>query len=241
MPPRADTRSRMPWRPVPSRCADGSNPTPSSWTANRRSSCRGQPDLHVARVRVLRDVPQRLEAAEVDGGLRLRGEAGHVPPGRLDGHRDRGLPVLVSPSAATEPLVRQERRIDASGQVAQVLERRSPSPLCRSVSSSAALTPVAVDQLFGQTQLDAESATSCCWAPSWSVPLRASGAPRPGRRPAVAAGRPSSSQPAVRCSGPGPPGTASPWTRGVELRAVDIGSLAGFRDRERARGARPDA
>ena len=93
MPPSAAIRSVMPCTPVPMRAVAGSKPLPSSSTVNVRllaDPAQGHPGA--GRLRVLRDVLQRLTNGEVHGGLGLLG----VPSGpvRLDGDGERRLPGL---------------------------------------------------------------------------------------------------------------------------------------------------
>ncbi len=79
-----------------------------------------QVDPHGLRVRVLRDVLQRLEAREVDGGLRILREAPDPVGDDLDRH---GRLARLRLERGEQALVRQERRVDAARQVPQILER----------------------------------------------------------------------------------------------------------------------
>ena len=111
----------MPWRPVPRPAAAGSNPRPSSTTSNVSSTVGlREPDLARRRVRVLRDVVQGLEAAEVDGGLDVL----PVPTDavRLHGDGHGGLP-RVGFQRGRQALVGEQRRVDASCEVPEVPER----------------------------------------------------------------------------------------------------------------------
>ena len=85
-------------------------------------AARGDPELDARRAgtRVLGGVLQRLKTAEIDGGLGLL----RKPPdpfGR-DGHRHRGLACLRA-QGGDQPGVGEKRRVDASGEVAEVLKR----------------------------------------------------------------------------------------------------------------------
>ena len=92
-PPSAASRSAIPWSPEPRSAAAGSKPLPSSTTSNVSDpfDCASR-DGRRGRLRVLRDVLQRLQAGEVHGRLRLL----RVPadPVGFDLHGDRGLPRL---------------------------------------------------------------------------------------------------------------------------------------------------
>ena len=79
----------------------------------------GESDRRFARARVLGDVLQRLEAAEVDRGLDLLWVARDAVG--LQGDRDRRLPGLRL-ERGRKTLVGEQRRVDAASEVAQVLE-----------------------------------------------------------------------------------------------------------------------
>ena len=73
-----------------------------------------------ARIGVLRHVLQSLEHAEVDGRLHVAVEPTH----ERGVHRDRDrIPSCLRPDRCLQPFVRQERRIDPSCQIAEILER----------------------------------------------------------------------------------------------------------------------
>ena len=77
-------------------------------------------DPNLARLGILRRVLQRLEAGEVDGRL----DVGPEPRDPVGAHRDghRRLPRLCL-ERRPEPLVRQQRWVDAPCEVTKVLER----------------------------------------------------------------------------------------------------------------------
>jgi hypothetical protein len=79
-----------------------------------------QRDARRGGARVLGGILQRLEAAEVDGCLGLLRE----PPDRVgrNGHRHRGLARLRG-QGGDQSGVREQRRVDAAGEVAEVLKR----------------------------------------------------------------------------------------------------------------------
>ena len=81
---------------------------------------RGQVDTDAGRGRVLRDVLQCFEAAEVHGRLDVLAE----PPDTVgvDHDRNRRLAKL-RPQEWDQPAVRQQRRVNPPGQVAEVAER----------------------------------------------------------------------------------------------------------------------
>jgi hypothetical protein len=80
-PSSAPSRSAIPCSPVPYPVRDGSKPLPSSRTSKRRRpSFRGEPDLRVRGVRVLRDVLERLEDREVHGRFPLPAGSDPRPP-----------------------------------------------------------------------------------------------------------------------------------------------------------------
>ena len=70
--------------------------------------------------RVLRDVLERLEAAVVDGGLTILGESPDVR--EIDGERHGGSPRDLA-KGRREPLVGEQRRIDAVCGRAELVER----------------------------------------------------------------------------------------------------------------------
>ena len=121
VPPSAARRSVMFCRPAPSEVVSRSNPRPSSATENNEVAVLlPQPNGHIGCLRVLRGVLQRLEHAEVDGGLELlRVTADSVG---LDPHRHRCLPRLRL-HGGREALVGKERRVDPAREVPQGLER----------------------------------------------------------------------------------------------------------------------
>ena len=111
-------------------------------------------DRHGRRGRrgVFRDVLHRLEAREIDGRfdiLRIPGDRVGV-----DLDRQTRLPRLRL-ERRDEALVRQERRIDAPGQVAEVLQRRVRLAL-ELADDLARLLRVSFDQAVGELELDGE-------------------------------------------------------------------------------------
>src|SRR2546423_570888 len=103
-------------------------------------------------VRVLRDVVERLEAAEVDGRLHLLGVS--TDAFGLDRRRDGRLTGL-SLERRGETLVGEERRVDAASEVAQILERGAGRGL-QPREQLAFLPLVAADELLGETELHRE-------------------------------------------------------------------------------------
>ena len=133
-PPSAASRSAIPWSPEPRSAASGSKPFPSSTTSNVSDPFDwASRTVAVRRVRVLRDVLQRLQAGEVHGGLRLCGVA--TDPVRFDLHGDRGLPGLGTQCGGEtlDPRAGEDRcrGRDRGGSRA----RRSPRPSPRPPSS----------------------------------------------------------------------------------------------------------
>ena len=109
-------------------------------------------DRDAARLRVLRDVVQGLEAAEVDGrlhGLRVPGDAV-----RVHDHGERRLSTLRLERRG-QPLVGEERRIDPAGQVSQVLERRLRI-LMDVAEQGHALARIALRDLLRESRFDGE-------------------------------------------------------------------------------------
>jgi hypothetical protein len=140
----------MPCKPVPGGRPDVEPPSIVFHLEPEPAVVPGDPDDRSARVRVLRDIVQRLEAAEVDGGLNRLGVAGVVD--HVDRHRDRHLPSLRL-EGGTEPLVGEERRIDAPREVAQIVE--SSFGVSLDVAEQfGALGGIPFSQLLGEPGLD---------------------------------------------------------------------------------------
>ena len=99
-------------------------PHPSSVIAMRRCpSLAREPDRRVRRVRVLRGVRERLAHDVVRGRLHVVGEPLGAHRGiRLDRQRDRE-PRDARLDRGDEAVVAQHRRVDATGELAQVGER----------------------------------------------------------------------------------------------------------------------
>ena len=192
-------------RPV----APASNPSPSSRDRELEvpvGLARAATVGARSRSRVLRDVLQGLEAR--------RSRRPPRPPagsGRRRRPRPRpgtGALRACASSAAAEPLVREQRRVDPAREVAQVLERRRRvAPAARRASPSTRVR-VPLDRASASRSFTA-SATSCCCAPSWmlrsSLRARVLGGDEPAARIAEVLDRPtlrSTSRPGPR--GPRP-------------------------------------
>jgi len=81
---------------------------------------RGQADADLGRGGVLRDVLQRFEAAEVHGRLDVLAE----PPDTVRVHHDGNRRLIsLRPQGRDQPAVLKQRRVNPSGQVAEVAER----------------------------------------------------------------------------------------------------------------------
>ncbi len=111
----------MPWRPLP-RAGRGGVEADAvvPHLEDEAAVAGGQPDGGSARLGVLRDVLERLETAEVHGRLDVLPVA--PDPVGLDRDRDRRLARLRGERRA-EPLVGEQRRVDAPRQVPKGLER----------------------------------------------------------------------------------------------------------------------
>src|ERR1700722_19948652 len=80
----------------------------------------GQVDTDAGRGRVLRDVLQRFEAAEVYGRLDVLAE----PPDIVGVYHDRNRRLAgLRPQGRDQPAVLKQRRVNSPGQVAEVAER----------------------------------------------------------------------------------------------------------------------
>ena len=112
--------------------------------------------------RVLGDVLQGLERAEVDRGLDVGRESSeavgiHVDP-------EVALPRLGL-DRRDQALVREQRLVDAASEVAQILERRlGLSSICR---RSSTVFPGSRSASCPASRAFTARATSCCCAPSW--------------------------------------------------------------------------
>jgi hypothetical protein len=86
-----------------------------------RARAGSKPELDGGLGRVLAGVLQRFQAAEVDRSFQVGRVPAHVV-GDVHGHRERA-PAGRGPQRLAETTVGQERRIDAVGQFAQLLDR----------------------------------------------------------------------------------------------------------------------
>ena len=123
-PSSAPSRSAMPCRPEPRPAVWGSKPRPSSCTANRispSSSC--ERDLDRRGVRVLRDVLQTLEHAEVERGFDLLGVPFDVV--RVD---RRPAPSTSEPGPGAPPPVPGRRAAVDRCRGRGRADRRAPVP-----------------------------------------------------------------------------------------------------------------
>ena len=140
-----------------------SKPGPSSRTSKRRSpsSSSSDPDAASPR-RVLGDVLQRLEAAEVDRGLDVLGVAAAPLTTTLTGSGDcvaaartaSGSPCAASAAGKTPRGERAQLLEHAVDVVREPLEHLAGAGRARAIISSASWSRM-------------RSATSRCWPPSW--------------------------------------------------------------------------
>ena len=127
-PPTAESRSARFERPVPESTRVGSNPSPSSSTLELQLAVAvEQPDARgCARPRVLGDVLQRFQAAEVDG--QLDGRRMSAQPLVRDADRDR-RPLHRRAQRGGDAILRQHLGIDPARDALQLVERLVELPL----------------------------------------------------------------------------------------------------------------
>ena len=158
----------MPCRPVPSAgraWVEAASVVAHGEREQSRCVCASEISVR-AGLGVLRDVVQRLEHAEVHGGLDLL----RVPPERRPPRPSIGTAALRACDfeRGREPSVGEQRRVDAAREVAQVLEgRRGLRPAARRASRWLSLGRVA--SRFARRPSCTLSATSCCCTPSWML------------------------------------------------------------------------
>jgi hypothetical protein len=111
---------------------------------------------------VLGDVLEGLEAGEVEGGFDLTRVSADAVTLDVDrNHRPPGLRI----ERGNQPLIGEQRRIDPPGEVAKLLERAAQS-VCRVAAIDFAFSPSRSMSCSNKRSFT-ESATICCWAPSW--------------------------------------------------------------------------